>query len=220
MRPQTTFQLLPVMLQDRTDPARTLSPRLPTEMELFGRQHAVIERSDALGLAVRNIGTMAQFDKHRVYPGRGRDWVLLNLADDPLLRDPDGFPMPQRVVNQVRRIAKSGIEFDGLYIAHEVAPHAVSEYTPVTIDTLTPPPPPQVMQLSKRLGLVGKVLWGMAAVPLAISGALTTAAAAAASAVARDPILLGVVVAPGRPFAPGELAALFYLDHWSFGQEV
>jgi hypothetical protein len=60
----------------------------------------------------------------------------------------------------------------------------------------------------------------MAAVPLAISGALTTAAAAAASAVARDPILLGVVVAPGRPFAPGELAAWFYLDHWSFGQEV
>lgn len=220
MKPQTAFQLLPVMLQQRNDPTRTLNPRLPMQRGLFERQHAVMERSDEAGLAVRYIGTMNLFENHRVYPGRGRDWVLMNLADDPLFRDSDGFPMPRRVFNQVGRIAKSGIEFDGLYIAHEVALHAVSEYAPVTVDALTPPPSPQVVKLSERLGLAGKVLWGMAAVPLAISGALTTAAAAAASAVARDPILLGVVVASGRSFIVGEPSAWFYLDHWDFGQEV
>ena len=96
------------------------------------------------------------------------------------------------------------------------------------IAELLPPPPPRVERTSRALGDAARTLWAAAAAPLGIAGAVglglgalvvATGAIAGAGLAVLDPILLGVVVAPGRPVVVGEQAAWFYLASWTYAEE-
>lgn len=234
MRTETTAQLrlLPALLIPTAPSETALIPAPPTEPALYARQQAVARRSVEDGLLVRYLGTMPLFAGFRVYPGQKRDWVLVNVAEDPLFHVPQGFPVPKRILAQLRRIARSGVDFDALYVAHEVAPGQVRPDEPLALEALTPPPPATVLRLSNRLAEAGGILWLGALLPWMINplvilfpsilGILGNCLGiqSLGSLAWLDPILLGALVCPGCSPEPGEPAAWFYLGHWAFNEEV
>ncbi|MBC7264769.1 MAG: hypothetical protein H5T64_10520 [Chloroflexi bacterium] len=224
-------RLGPLFLQtEEGGQVRGLIPRPPVDPALYERARSVVALSLEADLPVLQLGTMPLFSGHRVYCGEYRDWVLVNLAEDPLFHDRDGFPVPKRILRHLRAMQKAGVEFDALYVAHEVEKGRIREGG-VTAEVLMPSTPKPVARLSGWLGTAARVTWGLAAAPLAASAVVSAAVAAGAVAVAPalmalgaacltlDPILLGAVVAPGRPVEEGETAYWFYLAHWRYGEE-
>jgi hypothetical protein len=130
--------------------------------------------------------------------------------------------VPERVLKDLRRVADK-VDFDALFVAHEVPRGAVVEDRPPSPEVFLPPPPSSVQSLSSGLGVAGQVFWVLAAAPLAISGLVAELVAGGAAlvggAVSLDPVLLGVVVGPDGRLEPGEPAAWFYLGHWIWDAE-
>jgi hypothetical protein len=213
----------PAWSQPGAHPNRTLIRRQPCEPNLLARQRAILARDRRDDLSIEFLGTMPLFSGHRVYPGYNRDWALINLADDPLYRDRDGFPVPKRILKSLRRIQRSGIEFDAIFAAHEVPAGSIREDRPIDAKLLAPPPPAPMQRLSQRLGNASNLLWMLAGLPLTasttIGGMLNRGVAGFGEMIGLDPVLLGVAVARGRPVAPPEQSAWFYLGHWAYNQE-
>lgn len=135
------------------------------------------------------------------------------------------FQFPSEFYDELRCVRRSGVDFDALYVAHEVHRGSVRQGARLTAEMLTPPPPRTVQQLSHSLGTAGRIAWAIATLPIIVAsgvvgGPITAGTAAAVSMVGLDPILLGVVVGLNRPVVPGEPAAWFYLDHWAFNKEA
>lgn len=199
---------------------RVLVPGLPRDRGLSARAWHVVARTAGSDLPVRYLGCMPIFKGHRVYQAPERDWALLNLADDPLLGDRDGFPIAKRILETLERVRRR-IDFDTLFVAHEVPRGAVVEGRPLPAEVVIPPPSKAGRELPDGLGQAGQALWMVAASPLVGAGllaALLAGGVALLGGVALDPVLLGVVVGPGRPLAPGEPAAWFYLSHWAYDE--
>lgn len=206
--------------------------RPPAELARRERVQALLIHANEEDLPISYVGMMPLFSGYRVYPGRTYDWILVNLAQDPLFHDRDGFPVPGRILEKLRAMEEAGIDFDALYIAQETEKGKIREGEPLTTEALLPPPPKAVVQVSHQLGRASEALWAVAAAPLVVSlvagaavgaGALMVApalATAAASCVTLDHILLGTTVAPGRPVRAGEPACWFYLAHWAYGEEI
>jgi hypothetical protein len=212
---------LPFITSPSAPDDRLVVPGLPRQRPLSTRLWHALARIAWDDLPVRYLGTMPLFAGHRVYAGASTDWVVLNLADDPLFHDRHGFPIPGRVLDDLRRVERS-LEFDALFVAHEVPRGAVVEDRPIPREALLPPGPRPVVQQSERFGEAARLLWALAAAPLVLSGAaaalVASATAAMGAGLALDPILLGVVVAPERSPEPGEPAAWFCLGRWVYGE--
>ena len=234
MLTETCFQPLQlrVLLAEEGTQTRALIRRQPVEPALHERAEALLVRGSQEALPLLYLGMMPLFSGHRVYQGQRYDWVLVNLAEDPLFHDRDGFPVPGRILDHLRVVKRAGIDFDALYIAHEMEKGKIREGERLTAEALLPPAPRPVERLSHQLGKASEALWAVAAAPLVVSlvagaavgaGALMAApalAVAAASCITLDPILLGTTVAPGKPVKPGEPACWFYLAHWAYGEEI
>ena len=229
---QVRRPLVETLLAER-DPGRprrivtqhTLPPRL------YSRAMTVATALEQVEMDVPCLGLATLFDEERVYPGPDRDWVLLPLAEDPSYRQHDGFATLPRVISRLERIRDAGIEFDTLYIAHELPKGILEPGKPFDRRWLLPPPSPKTRHLSERLGDAVQKSFRVAAAPLR-AGAMVTAAAGAVAAAAGgamaplmllallavDPILFGAVIAPRRTVAPGELAAWFKLASWTYAE--
>ncbi|HEU5101919.1 MAG TPA: hypothetical protein VFU22_23015 [Roseiflexaceae bacterium] len=204
--------------------ADALIRRPPADPDLFTQGRTILATSRQNGLPIRYLGTMPLFDGHRVYSGDRRDWVLMPIQADPLHDDRDGFPIPKRVLKDLRMIRRSEIDFDALYIAHEVPMGTVREDRAIPRGLLTPPAPRAMQRLSGYLGLTSSALWMLATLPIAasaaIGGVLNRGALNLGVTVGLDPILLGVLVGHNRPVRSQEPAAWFYLGHWTYNEEV
>lgn len=205
-----------------TDPDAWLALQLRTPPELLVRQRHLLARSRAAALPIDYVGIFSLFAGYRFYPGTHHDWVFINAADDPLLHNRDGFPLPRHIRQQLHQFTQAGLEFDALYLAHELPPGSLTADTSVSGDLLAPPPPAAVQRLSRHCGQVSRWLWYLVSAPVLATGVLvgTTALGVLAPIVGLDPILFGAIVAPGRPVVPDEPAALFYLTHWAYNEEL
>ncbi|MFN8525628.1 MAG: hypothetical protein U0821_21230 [Chloroflexota bacterium] len=201
---------------------RLLVPGRPARPSLAARVTHLQATSGWWGLPARFLGTMPLFAGHRVYHGKKTDWVLLNLADDPLFQDRQGFPIPRRVLEDLKRM-EGKVHFDALFVAHEVQRGAVIEERPVPLEALQPAPPRVSAERSRGLGDLSQVLWALATTPFvlgAVGGSLiatVASVAGTASVFAMDPVLLGVVVPPDEAPREQSEAAWFYLSHWAYG---
>jgi len=194
------------------------------------------------------IMTLAEAKKTSVFPvaiaplfagwrlrtkGSAYDYVFCNLAEDPLFSDPDGFPIPKRVLQDLKHLNATGLagHFDVLYVVHEVDKGSIREGERLTSDKLVPPSP-RVARASEQLGSLGALLWLGASIPLIASAGLGVFMAGVAGVVGAaalgvdvfsplglDPILLGAIVSPGRPVHAGDMAIWFYLAHWRYTDE-
>lgn len=193
----------------------------PDSPALAAALRDVLRAAETADLPVTYIGAMPAFAGHIVAPGHGRDWVLTDLAGDPLFAHAGGFPVPDAQLAELRRIQNAGVAFDAIYVAHEVRSGAVSPDAPLELEALLPPPPRAIERLSNRLGAGAARIWNAGRLPIRLATMTATAGAAMAAAlpaaIAIDPIVLGVKGAPGRPLGAGEPALWFYLTHWDYG---
>lgn len=207
---------------------RRLMLRPPIELDLRSRAEVLAESVAQAGLPVPYLGVTPLFLGHRVYRALTCEWVLTPVAEDPLYHDRDGYPIPRAILRHLKAIQRAGIEFDALYVAHEVERGVVREGGPIPLEAIMPPPPRAVQEVSRKLGNAAGIAWEIAAAPLAVSAmacgamvaaglvALPLVAAAASMCAMGDPILFGAVVAPGKPVRVGEPAAWFLLAAWNY----
>jgi hypothetical protein len=172
----------------------------------------------ALGL--RKLWSAPLFAGQRLIAGKRSDWLLVNLAEDPLFHDPDGFPVPGSVLKQIRAIAMAGVDFDALYVAHELPLGIARPGRLITREQLAPPASTTALRRARALGGVSAALWSAFAAPLRLLSRLGAAGATSADAPTRlDPVLFGVIVAPGSTPAPGVPATWYYIAHWDYSDE-
>lgn len=197
-----------------------LGERVQVPASLHTEMASIMRTGAHYGLPIR----LAQYAPipagPQLYRGESTEVVVLSAADDPLFADPDGFPMPEKNLDELRRIQAAGLEFDDIWVAHELPLGTVQRGRPITAEMLAPPASRRSAETSQRLGKMGGMLWKMAAFPLLIAGGLALAAALPAAAVGLDPIIFGLRVAPGRRAVPGEAAAWVMLTGWAWNEEV
>ena len=61
-------------------------------------------------------------ERHRLMMSRGELWIIGPLELDPYLNKSGGYPFPDGVTDQLRRISQGGARFHRIAIAHEVDP--------------------------------------------------------------------------------------------------
>lgn len=203
----------------------TMSEQALACPKLRARAEQIVHRAQDKWLPIFPLAAAPLFRGWRLYKQDPHyDYVFCNLAEDPLFSDPDGFPIPERVLQHLQRLNQTSLahEFDLLYVVHEVEKDTICEGEPLTAEKLVPPSP-HVMRSSQQLGAVGMGLWLGTAVPLLAGAGLGLATAAAGFVMLApwglDPLLLGAVVAPGRPIQEGEMAIWFYLAHWRYADK-
>jgi hypothetical protein len=168
------------------------------------------------------------------------DWVIVPITEDPLFVETNRrFPMPKAILAQLHNYKKKGLQFEGIYVGHEIEPGVLKPGQSVTLDLIKPPPAPVVHQrlssLSSKAQNAWQVLGGIGtdaariagwaamiglAAPIAVGVGAGVAVGASlpfiAAAITYDPILFGLhidrsVIVYGRP-----LAAWYYLTHWDW----
>jgi hypothetical protein len=212
---------LPLRWPTPADP-HLLHELLTTPPELLCRESAIITAGQQVGLPMQRIGSHPLFSGYRHYASNPHDWVLVNLADDPLYHDPDGFPIPQAVLRQLHTLAHHGVTFDTLAVAHEIPQGQLTAGQPLTAAVLCPNPAAVAHRNATWIGRFAQIGSALALAPLTAwqtLGALmqrTAATAPSRPSLALDPILLGALVAPGRPIQPGEPARWITIAAWQY----
>lgn len=70
--------------------------------------------------ALPNPIVAAWDERHRLVMSKGEPWIVGPLEIDPYLTKDGGYPVPEGVVGQLRRISDGGARFHRIAIAHEV----------------------------------------------------------------------------------------------------
>lgn len=152
----------------------------------------------------------------------GRPWVLLPFDKDPLRNRAGGYPLPEQVSKDLQRIARTGVAFHRLAVAHELAetPQATRLLTgagPAGVEIKERqaarligkvPPTPELDRRAKSLDATVLRVLTLAGEGLAMAGS-----AALAPLTGVDPILFGVVGLEGNP-TPGNAALYYPLVAW------
>lgn len=150
-------------------------------------------------------------------PGRS-EWLVTDAESDPQL-DAGRFVLPDHVAAKLRRLAALGVDFDRLFVAHELPPGSlradVQTLTKDEVAALVPEVPPtartaRALRVATRAAsiAVGGVL-----VPVVVAGMAPLAAAAGIAGSGLDPALIGVTSVSGRA-ETGELAVWFLIEAW------
>jgi hypothetical protein len=168
------------------------------------------------------------------------DWVIVDLEDDPQFKA-GAMGIPRDVQQHLAAVAATGVSFDKLYVAHELAPWTVRHRRPgVPAAALIPAAPedPVAQRLHDGLSRAGRRVGAIVATLAAVAGAvvavvvgvsaivailaaiaaagvglLVAAAVVGVAAASLDPVLLGAVIASGKA-SPGETALLVRIAHW------
>lgn len=196
----------------------------PSILPSLLRSHALtINQSTAEQLNITFLGYAPVQSRSRVFHGDGCDWVMMSLREDPLYyASGRKLVTPKPVHDELRRIVRAGINFDAMFIAHEVPAGSVKDGQAIPLELIAPPPPPEVMERMDRLGRQASGFWsGIAQTLRRVGDAASQTAVAVGSSLAaigsvtfRDPILFGVRFerdwrVDGRP-----LGMWYYLTHW------
>jgi len=97
------------------------------------------------------LGIAPLFDGVRLITRTNPNWALYNLSHDPLYRS-SKFPIPARDLWRLQRLYRSGIQFDALYVAHELPPDFRPGYDALDLSLFVPAPPAFATRLAEHLG--------------------------------------------------------------------
>lgn len=205
----------------RPAPEALLATLLDGTPELHARQEELARRGRGATRPPAPLGIAPLFSEPLLVAGEGYDWIVVHAAADPLVAHRDGFPVPRAVLAELDGLARAGVAFDTLYLAHQIAPGAYRAGDPLTAELLAPPASAVALRGARRLGLAAAWALLVAALPLALGGVVSgVPAAIMGDEPGLDPVLFGVVTAPGRPLRAGEPAAWFGLTHWAYDAEA
>jgi hypothetical protein len=186
---------------------------MPLAHSLARRAGSVVEYARAERLEIPVIGSAPLFEEVRLVTRTRPAWALYNLSRDPLYLA-GRFPVPARHLRRMRRMEAAGIQFDAVYVAHELPDDFRPGQDPLTLQVLAPEPPTQAVTMANHLGLATDRILSVCAALAGAPFALLATAGAGISAVLRDPVLMGALVPPGVNPDPGVPAIWFLLAAW------
>jgi len=181
------------------------------------RKHYEIEGlSRARQLPVRFLGYALLFSEPRVYRGAQSDWVMVNLKNDPLYySNGERLIIPAAVCKDLKLILEAGINFDAMYIAHEISKGSLKERSSIPLELVAPPPPLAIQDLERK----SQRWWG------GIGGFLNTFVEIFSPAVIfenaleyRDPVLFGVLIDQSWRRNDRLMGMWYYVTSWRWPQ--
>lgn len=194
------------------------------------QQHAAIHADSVVRKCaphLANASLAPWSETPRLVQDRKGRWVILPIDIDPYRTKAGGYPFPSEVAKELSALAKTGVAFDRLAVAHELAPGEQSAKLLAETGASC-----AAISVKDARELIGK-LPAPAALKERASGfdngvrrslaALTKGAAIAGAAALApvalmgdlDPIVFGVVGLEGSP-RPGEPALFYALAAWEW----
>lgn len=204
--PSTTTYLLRQMLL-ASNRSQTINLKIVKQLGL------VKSISARLGIPIPALGVAPLFEDVQLIKRTRPNWALYNVYHDPLWKT-GYFPIPRADLRRLHRLYRNGIEFDALYVAHELP----LDFNPVTdhleLSLIKPAPPEASTQLARNFGAVSDAVVATYAAVLRKPVHALAAAGKSRTALLTDPILMGAIVPPGTNPEPGVQAVWFLLAAW------
>jgi len=210
----------------------------PVLYQRYEQVHLVTQRNQ---LSIKPVGFSPVFDDHRVQRGQQSDWAIMSLPNDPTYqphksifgrRIGKSFHIPIRVRKTLEKIQASGLNFESIFIAHEIPKNTVGDGQRVPYELIAPPPPKRLLRQAENATYTALSFWnsvGHLAIltgMIAVAGVALTLAPAGAlmmgSAITTgnlDPILFGLHIDETKKVNGMPLAMWYYLDHWVWSDE-
>lgn len=197
--------------------------------DMINKHTDTITLSNRHHLPVEYVGVAPAFSGNKTIQKPDGDWVVMNLADDPIWQDGQ-YPMPKRVIQDIDRVIASGLDFEGIYVAHELPAGTLANHPQVPKEWILPPLPQRQFKRLERANQVSHFGWQsvgalissagfatilMSALALATPIALTSAMVAAASL---DPIIFGLHIDHTTMVNGQPLALWYYITHWTWDE--
>lgn len=228
---------LPLVVRSLAIEPRTTTLVSRDIVDKHNRTMALARKHD---LTVAFMGYAPTFNGVHIHRAAHTDWAVMPVAKDPLYQSwGRSLYVPPAVLEDMERVWDAGINFDAVFIAHEIPAGSVEAGEPIPLELIQPPPPPSTARYLNQLEAVSKAYWqamprlltmpvvaplvlgGLAlgaAVAVAVGGAVALGAAAI-TATAYDPILFGLYVDKSRQVNGQSLALWYYLTHWYWPTE-
>jgi hypothetical protein len=165
------------------------------------------------GIPIPALGIAPLFEDVRLVTQTSPNWAFYNIQYDPLWQR-GSFPVPRKHLRRLNQLYRNGIEFDALYVAHELPPQFDPKTDQLELGWIEPAPPEKATHLAQRFGVVTDAIVATyaAAIRKPIQG--LAAVGRSGTALLRDPILMGALVAPNVNPEEGVPAAWFLLAAW------
>lgn len=204
--PTTTTALLRQMLL-----ASNHSPAI--DVRIVKQLRLVKSISAQMGIPVPVLGTAPLFEDVKLVTQTRPNWAFYNVCHDPLWQT-GRFPIPRRHLHHLKGLYNSGIEFDALYVAHELPPDFDPEADHLDLSLIEPAPSNRSVKLAHTVGVVSDAVVKTYATVVRKPIQMLAAARENGVALLTDPILMGALVSPGVNPEPGVQAMWFLLAAW------
>ena len=188
-------------------------PLTSIQQPLINRAKRVKSISIEKGIPLPILGTNPLFDGVKLVTNTTPNWALYNLSHDPLWQT-GKFPIPRQHLRRLNRLYRGGVEFDVLYIAHELPADFNYKNDYLELKWIKPPPPKTALQLAQKFGVTADVMVSIYAAAIRKPIQALTVAVNNTSVTLRDPILMGTIIPPGVNPDEGVPAVWFLLAAW------
>lgn len=194
------------------------------------QQHAAIHADRAVrkfAPHLANASLASWSEVPRLVQDRKGSWAILPMEIDPYRTKTGGYPFPAEVAKELSSLAKTGVVFDRLAVAHELAPSErsaklLAKARSGSVEISVKEAHDLVGKLPAPAALKERVFGFDAGVRRSLAALTKGAAIAGAAALAPvamvgdlDPIVFGVVGLEGSPRA-GEPALFYPLAAWEW----
>jgi hypothetical protein len=167
-------------------------------------------------LIPHHVGEGVVFSGTVVVSYRKYDMVTIPLSEDPLYTQRDRFPIPRKVLNHLRNLQKMSVDFDTLYIVHEIPKDTLRSGDPLPLDLVDPPPSPENMEQAERIGNLSRITWMSTLAPAVPVVGVPLVAVSVPVVATVDPILFGLKIQENPQPKILPVADWFYLCRWSW----
>jgi hypothetical protein len=209
-----------------------IQPSVPSlaghlERPLLEKHVHTMTTSDQLALPVRFIGYAPVSNDTQVFRGVASDCALMPLTRDPLYyASGNKLLIPEAALADLARIHRAHLDFEALFIAHEVPKNSLMPGQAVPLEVLAPPPPPHLSKQLVRVETVNRLFWtafrgglrglamGAAFAAVLPAAAVGIAGAALIGAASMDPVIFGLNFDRSKTVNGQPLAMWYYLTHW------
>lgn len=171
---------------EQLQPTTGLSIFLLSLLPNYPSQNNIVVSGGEEAIILPAIADVVLPEQKTIYPGKnGRDWVFLPYRDEP---DKGNYPLPRRTISRIQRLLENGVDFDDIWIAHEI-PSGGQDYVP--------PPSPLGVTKSQWASHILQVLDGVYLPQISLAELL-------------DPILFGC------KYNDNGTATLYVIDVWEW----
>jgi len=165
------------------------------------------------GISIPVLGVNPLFEHVKLVTRIKPNWAFYNLSHDPLWKS-GNFPIPRQYKQRLNILYRAGIEFDALYVAHELPIDFDHNNDKLELDLIEPEAPETMLRLAQNFGVVTDGIVSIYAATIRKSIQALAVVSNHRAVILRDPILVGTVIPHGVNPEEGVPAVWFLLAAW------